>query len=814
MGSYTVDLEQIAPAQHALVGPKAAALAELAQAGVDVPPGFCVTTDALDRARAGAGSTTRAAVPDGVAAEIAQALDRLGESTPVAVRSSAAAEDLPTASFAGQHDSFLNVIGLAAVLEAVGRCWASLASERAQAYRQDNEVLEGPVTMAVIVQRMVPARAAGVLFTADPVSGDRRVCSIEAVGGLGEQLVSGRADPERYTVRGGQITGAAEARRGERVLTDGQVVALARLGRRIEAVRGAPQDVEWCLADDRFQIVQSRPITTLFPVPETGDDRPHVYVSVGHQQMFTDALTPLGLSVWQLTTSRSMAEAGSRLFVDVAGPLASPSTRDAILRALGRSDPLIGDALRTILDRGDVIATVDDEDGAGAPPIAALAPATLLEPDPAIVTELVQRIRSSLEELEHALQGLSGVALLDAILADFERGREVLFAPGSLQVILNASETGRWLDERMEQWLGVAHATDALGQAVDGNVTAEMGLALLDVADVIRPHPQVVTCLERARDGSFLDGLDGLDGGRESRDAIEGFLHRYGMRCPGEIDIARPRWCERPETLLPMLLTDVRNFEAGAAARRRRQGRERAARVVADLLERLRALPDGESKAAETERMIARLRTFTGYREYPKYGMVCRYLLYKRALLAEADRLVAAGVLADPEDLFLLRLPEIRGLAETGRADQGLIARRREQLRTDCALVPPRVFTSDGEVIPGDYRRSDVPAGALIGLSVSAGTVEGRARVVLDVAGAELEPGDILVTRYTDPSWTPVFVAVAGLVTEVGGLMTHGAVIAREYGLPAVVGVPQATRLIEDGRRIRLHGADGYVELL
>ena len=286
------------------------------------------------------------------------------------------------------------------------------------------------------------------------------------------------------------------------------------------------------------------------------------------------------------------------------------------------------------------------------------------------------------------------------------------------------------------------------------------------------------------------------------------------MRCVGEIDITRPRWSEHPATLLPILLGNIRNFEPGAGKRRFEQGQQEAWSKEQELLERLRALPDGQRKAEEAKQMIDRVRTFIGYREYPKYGMISRYFVYKRALLAEAERLVQAHVLRKKEDIFYLTLQELHDVVRTNQVDDQLIRARQDAFRSYQALTPPRVLTSDGEAIAGAYRRDDVPAGALVGLPVSAGTIEGRARVVLDMAEADLEPGDILVTTYTDPSWTPLFVAIKGLVTEVGGLMTHGAVIAREYGLPAVVGVENATRLIKDGQRVRVHGTDGYVEIL
>jgi pyruvate,water dikinase len=265
---------------------------------------------------------------------------------------------------------------------------------------------------------------------------------------------------------------------------------------------------------------------------------------------------------------------------------------------------------------------------------------------------------------------------------------------------------------------------------------------------------------------------------------------------------------------VPIILANVESFEPGAGERRFEDGRQRASRKEAEVLERLGALPDGARKADEAKRMIDRVRAFIGYREYPKYDIVSRYFVYKQALLGEAERLVGAGLLREEADSFYLTFQELHDAVRTNQVDDRLIQERKEAFTSYQALTPPRVLTSDGEVVAGTYRRDDVPAGALVGVAVSGGTVEGRARVILDMAEADLEADDILVTAYTDPSWTPLFVAVKGLVTEVGGVMTHGAVIAREYGLPAVVGVEQATRLIRDGQRIRVHGTDGYVEVL
>jgi pyruvate,water dikinase len=512
-----------------------------------------------------------------------------------------------------------------------------------------------------------------------------------------------------------------------------------------------------------------------------------------------------------------MAEAGGRLFVDVTGILARPASRAGLLAALGKSDPLIGDALRTLLGRGDFLPEQPDEGPAWSLPGSGESAA--VPTDPALVTELIEASRASIAALKREIRGKSGSALLDFIVTDLQELRRVQFDPRSMPVIMAGMEATWWLNERLEEWLGEKNAADVLTQSVPHNVTSEMGLALLDVADAIRPHPEVVAFLRRVEeegppDAEFLDELPGLAGGREALDAIRAWLDRYGMRCVGEIDLTRPRWSERPAALVPILLDNVRNFEPGAAERRFERGREEARKKEKELLERLRELPDGEEKAGETKRMIDRVRTFSGFREYPKYGMVSRYFVYKQALLREADRLVRSGVIREKEDIFFLRFEELREVVGTNRADEELIRERRDAFRSYQALKPPRVLTSEGEAVAGSYRRDDLPPGALVGLPVSAGTVEGRARVVLDMAEADIEAGDILVTAYTDPSWTPLFVATGGLVTEVGGLMTHGAVIAREYGLPAVVGVEDATRLIRDGQRIHVHGTEGYIEIL
>ena len=851
-----------------VVGGKGANLGEISKVeGIRVPDGFCISTDAFKRIIEETPSINelldrlsllkvddrnkiselsgeirrlieRAAIPEDIREELARHLSRLGEENAYAVRSSATAEDLPAASFAGQQDTYLNIIGKEVILKHVSKCWASLYTERAVTYRIQNSFDHRKVHLAVVVQKMIFPQAAGILFTADPVTSNRKVSSIDASFGLGEALVSGLVNADVYKVGNDKIIskkistkklavfasqdGGTKEKEIEpewqngQALTDEQILQLERMGRKIEQHFGHPQDIEWCLADGTFYIVQSRPITTLFPIPEANDQENHVYVSVGHQQMMTDSLKPLGLSIFQLTALGTMDKAGGRLFVDITQHLASPAKRDIVVNVLGKSDPLIKDALMTILERGDFIKSLPDDIKEPSSSSQGVSPGfqTLNDYDPRIVSDLIQNSQDSIDELRRDIQTKSGSVLFDFILEDIQKLRKSLSDPQSFGVIMTAMNASSWINEKTMDWLGEKNVADTLSQSVPNNITSEMGLELLDVADVIRPHPEVINYLQHAKDDRFLDELVQFDGGQESRAAIYTYLHKYGMRCAGEIDITKPRWSEKPTTLIPMILGNIKNSAPNASRVKFEQGRQEALNKEQDLLERLKQLPDGEQKAKETKRMISLVRNLSGYREYPKYGIVSRYFVYKQALLKEAERLVQANVIHEKEDIYYLAFAELHEVVRTNDLDYQIIDKRKDEYKSYEKLTPPRVITSDGEIVAGEYKRENLPADAIVGLPVSSGVIEGRARVILNVEDAVLEDGDILVTSFTDPSWTPLFVSIKGLVTEVGGLMTHGAVIAREYGLPAVVGVEDATKLIKDGQRIRVHGTEGYVEIL
>ncbi len=987
MSSFVLCFQDIDKTKITLVGGKGANLGELSKIeGIRVPDGCCISTTAFkriieetssinelldrlsllkveDRDKIGelSGEIRRVieaiAIPQDINEEITRYLSRLGEKNAYAVRSSATAEDLPTASFAGQQDTYLNIIGREAILKHISKCWASLFTDRAVIYRLQNGFDQRKIHMAVVVQKMVFPQAAGILFTADPVTSNRKVLSIDASFGLGEALVSGLVNADNYKVRNGKIVdkkistkklaiyalkdgGTKEQEiepdlQNSQALTDEQILQLDRLGRKIEAhfgrdytidelqeaIRpiaslisksekaqqkltpgtwqhttlrdnlkalhhasalmnetndtndftrddiqetlrafasmigktenaeakfspgtsqhtlqrnrlkalrigrkivenfGSPQDIEWCLVDDTFYIVQSRPITTLFPIPETNDRENHVYVSVGHQQMMTEPMKPLGLSFWQLSAARPMYKAGGRLFVDVTQMLASPASREFLLDAMGQHDPLIKDALMTVIEREDFIKLSSEYEKVPSPAKSNQGTSSSsfqapIENDPRIVSDLIKRSQTSIEELKQTIQTKSGSDLFDFILEDLQELKKILFDPQSSAVFMTAINASSWINEKVNEWLGEKNVADTLSQSVSNNITSEMGLALLDVADAIRPYSEVIEYLQQVKDDRFLDELVKFEGGQEARDAIYAYLNKYGMRCSGEIDITRTRWSEKPTTLVPMILNNIKNFEPNASHRKFEQGRRSALKKEQELFDRLKQLPDGEQKAEETKQTIDLLRNFIGYREYPKYGMVSRYFVYKQALFKEAEQLVQANVIHEKADIYYLTFEELREVVRTNKLDYQIISKRKDEYKSYEKLTPPRVIASDGEIIAGEYKRENLPAKAIVGLAVSSGAIEGRARVILNMEDADLEDGDILVTAFTDPSWTPLFVSIKGLVTEVGGLMTHGAVIAREYGLPAVVGVENATKLIEDGQRIRVNGIEGYVEIL
>jgi pyruvate,water dikinase len=864
----------------ALVGGKGANLGEMTRAGFPVPGGFCVTTDAFRAFLAGAGDTTAlfarlsaldpenteavrragdemrthleaAPIPAEVARAVGTAWREAGAEHSYAVRSSATAEDLPGASFAGQQDTFLNVRGREALLERVRDCWVSLFTDRAISYRARNGFDHRRVLLSVVVQRMVFPEVSGILFTADPIDGRRYVVSIDAGFGLGEALVSGLVSADLYKVdkRTGDLIEKKIARKALAIrplpeggtrqealppdrqlqpsLTDAQARELAALGGRIEAHYQAPQDVEWCLEGKRFLIVQSRPITTLFPLPKPApsDGRLRVYFSFGHVQVMTDALPPYARSVLRRTlpfgrddggNSTALAQAGGRLYLDPSDLLRVEPIGNLMPRILGAADALIADAVREVVHRPEFGYGTGPRWGAARRVLPILGPVFanamwrlwVKAPEGTTARER-EYLDATIAKQRAVIEGAApGAARYDAACAQtsglflqvFRRIIPILLSAVLAQLLLNRLLRGRGVDRELASF----------AQGLDGNVTTGMDLELGDLADLARGAPAVIAHLRSADPRRALDTVGGVEGGGEFLRAMRDFLAKYGMRCGSEIDISRPRWREDPAPLVQMLVGNLAREERGLHrahhAQLKQQSLAAADRMVA-------AAPPFERPLVR--RLVRVCRQNLAIREHPKFLLIRWFDLLKRVTLECAESLVREGRLEARDDVWFLTVEEVRDALHGSAADlKPRVAERREAHARHQKMVPPRVITSEGEILNKSHARSGLPPGALAGSPASPGVVEGKARVVRDPATAVLQAGEILVAPFTDPGWTPLFINARGLVMEVGGLMTHGSVVAREYGIPAVVCVPDATTAIQTGQTIRVNGDEGYVEIL
>lgn len=823
---YVLNIHDKEAASLEMSGGKGASLSRLSRlSSANVPGGFIITTEFFKKyilpvVEEAQGDVKRAVAELTLPAEaeelILSVYRDMGGNIPVAVRSSATAEDLPDASFAGQQDTYLNVSGFEAVKKAVIDCFASLYNERAVSYRAKNKFDESEVRMAVVIQKMVDAEVAGVMFTADPMTSDRFTIAIEAVEGLGEDLVSGRKTPVTWTIKGG----IKQKGGGNPSLTEAQITILAGIGKEIEREYGFPQDIEWCFDGGKFHIVQSRAITTLFPCPPSLDGFKRCFISVGHLQMMTDTMLPLGISFWKLMSKTvKVTEIGGRPYMEITHNLNSPVGKALVRQKLSNSDELMNSAFNQILTRKDYIRSIPKGQksdfaipkGIGKSVFAGFR--IYRENDPSIIDRYNQRMEAAIDKTRDRLSRLSGRAMMEYIVNDTDDLMKGLFDPEGFGPLLVAFYLTKPIDKAGKVLLGRDNISVDVTKSIKGNITSEMGFYVSRIADTARDFPDVVEYLEKSGDLFSLDELRKRQGGSETAKVFEAFFARYGMRCPGEIDISKPRFAEEPSKILPVVLADIK-LPKGHAEQKFRQGRQESDAAVKTLISAAKQ-KWGVRKAEKLAKQLSFYRNFLGLRESPKYYWMRRYWEYKQAIIREAEKLVRAGRLRSIDDIYYLRLPELTDLfAGKYQPDYGEI----DVLRADYAkydvLTPPRLMFSDGEVVEGEYNRK-IPQGALPGLAVSSGVAEGRARVILNIKDmGKIEKGDILVTKFTDPSWTPAFISIGGLVTEVGGMATHGAVVTREYGLPAVVGVTDATKYINDGDQIRVNGNMGYVEFL
>ncbi|HEV8490331.1 MAG TPA: PEP/pyruvate-binding domain-containing protein [Candidatus Limnocylindrales bacterium] len=839
--SLVRSVDSIRASDAATAGGKGANLGELVAAGFAVPDGFVLTTQAfalaVGTARIDPSEPEDAAdrlrshdVPRAIATAALEAYRALGGGA-VAVRSSATAEDLPDASFAGQQDTYLGVTGDEALLDAIRRCWASLWSERAVAYRRDQHIDDAGLGLAVVVQRMVEARAAGVLFTADPITGRRGRAVIDAAPGLGNTVVAGSIDPDHYTAdpKSGEIL-ERRVRGDKAVLTDVQVRELAAAGTRIERQFGSPQDIEFAFdGDGRLWIVQSRPITTLFPLPErpAGDESaPRVYFCASVAQGYFEPITPMGQEPFRRIGEALAAafargrrgggpirspvvEAGGRLFVDVTPALRDPLGREVMMRltAVGEArssvvlrrlalDPRF--ALRTGSRLGSVRRIVPLL-ARSRIPLYALR--LLLSPDKV-------RVRY-IREIERATRidppaTATSSARLDAVEELMRSGPPFLF-PRLLGLVVAGSLTylvaGRLLRGR---------ATEAelqtLTRGLPHNPTTEMDLALWALATDIRSDPASRSALLGRSAPELAAAYRGSTLPPRLQDGLAAFLTRYGFRSVGEIDLGVARWSEDPSHLLGAIANYLQlEEETHAPDQQFERGAREAEQMVATLLGRVRG-----PRRWMLRFLLGRVRALMGSRELPKYTLIRRLFTPIREILQPVGQeLAASGRLASPDDIYFLTQAEARRAIDGADLRETVAMRRATHARELARRHLPRILLSDGT--DAEIALIDVPKGALRGSPASPGSVTATARVILSPHDARLEPGEILVAPSTDPGWTPLFLTAGGLVMEMGGMMSHGAVVAREYGIPAVVGVAGATERIATGDKVTVDGSAGVV---
>ena len=894
---YCLPFSAIGADQFPLAGGKCTNLGIIASNGFPVPPGFCVTTRAyqefvqtspavmeaivaldnvpstesalISRCAAAVRAQIEATpVPESISAEIIASFNRSGSDLLYAVRSSATAEDLPGASFAGQHDSFLNVAGPQRIVAAVASCWASLFTERAAVYRRVNGFTSTEVSLAVGVQQMVAAEAAGVAFSADPASGCRNVVAIDASFGLGEAVVSGLTNTDAYRVGkrplamlsvrvahkstaifatpggGGTSTETLPPTRADmRVLCEEVTLELARHVIRVEEVYGAPMDVEWAVVGGHVYLVQARQITTLFPVPQKfnatrpndrfGGSDERVYISLAHQQMMTDAFSPAGISVFAGFVSGTfagqmrpyVATAGQRIFIDATHVLANPLLRRLVLGVVGQFDDIMKRTLSSAASRPAV---------SGAEPVSVRAylgivalimkngvRALVRSPEVVVADHLsrVQAWRDATKAVADRHNDPSVTGYVSDVFDQMVEGSRVmpylipnlLAGTASLKILAKLGFTSR------------ADPADvvALGRGFDGNVTTEMDLAVGDLCVIAERCLPVQRAL---RDGHLMDAL----AVPEFRAAVDDFNARFGHRGPGEIDIARPRYADDPRLLLQVVRSHL-SADGSVSARQRHAALKAEAIAATERVSTAAALPPvwlprvlrplwfpiGSIRRAWTARWIRLFRAIGAIREHHKFFLVLMLAMVRAHCVARGALLVERGVLARAEDVFLLSVSEMETALSHDTSLQLLVEARRSEQAIMSAMSVPRVITSSGERLA-----APLPPGVvigpnmLIGTPVSSGMVEGIAAVIRDPTIETLPSRHILVAPFTDPGWTPLFLLASGVVLEVGGAMSHGSVIAREYGLPAVAGVSDALTRIQSGDHIRLDGDAGTVEVL
>lgn len=856
MSEYVYNLKEVKKEDVLIAGGKASNLGEMIGSGLRVPEGFVVLTkgynlfikengidkeienvvrglvaddmEKLDKASETISKIIdKAPIPAKLIEEIGAHYSKLGGSF-VAIRSSATAEDLPGMSFAGQYDTYLNIKGIDEVLLHVKKCWASLWNARALSYRIRYGVDAEELAHGVVVQRLVDGEVSGILFTANPVNGRRDQMLLNASWGLGEAVVGGEVTPDQWvtdtegkifekninkkeimTVRiegGTEEASVPSEKQEEPSLEDRQVRMIIEMGANAEKLFGSPQDIEWTIEGGKFYLLQARPITSLYPVPETDQEglRAFINFNVASQQM-VEPFTPMGEEVFRLMLSgmyndiSGKAEnrypwwfksVGGQIFIDITPMLRTERAKNKLISAQNIKAPMTSKSIEHLADiykdefkgKGfrlplSILKLVPSMGGAAI--IGKLSPEKGRE-------KAIELGENLLERLTIESKDLSGVdEKLDFIENSVSQNFMALWQQ-SLYVAPAFDGIDK-AEKMLKEQLGDSSRLEAVRHGLPGNPTTEMGLSLVKAAKSIKER-----------------------GGNIDKDApeVRAFLEKYGHRSTTEVDLGVPSWSEDPEYVLNMIESYIEQENFDEIIEKFERDNKEGWKAIDDIFYEMNAKGLG-SKAKGIKRILTNYRKIGGLRELPKFHLTKGLSIFRGILLEVGNSLKEQGRIETPEDVFFLRFSDIRGgsnLKEKVKENREVYQKELERRSVPLAVL------SNGHTVFSVSGKGG--ANTLVGIPVSPGVYEGNARVIMDPKGAKLNKGEILVTRGTNPAWTPLFLNSGALVMETGGPISHGSIVAREYGIPAVAGVQDAISRISSGQKIRVNGETGQVDLL
>ncbi len=865
---YTRMLDKITKTDFSDVGGKGANLGEMINSSLPVPGGLVLLTASyrqfikangmeqkinsllgkvdendlrgLEEAATKIQDLFKAAViPDEILAGITSAYESIGKPE-VAVRSSATAEDLPGTSFAGQYNTYLNVKGNEELYDTIKKCWASLWNYRALSYRVKQNINNSDLAHGVVVQKMVNAEKSGILFTANPVNGRRDQMLLNSSWGLGEAIVGGEVTPDQWimdkenddiieeriakkevmTIRkdkGIEFVTVPPEKQEQVTLNRDEVLRLLDLGNKVEQYFRSPQDIEWAYQDGEFYLVQTRPITSLYPLPKPVEDRGglrvHVNMNVLSQGM-QEPLTPMGYHVYMKNVvgpaklfSKDIKDeddlwwcqdVGGRMFLDYTELLRDEKKWEAMIYNdyFSDQDPLAAKALLQWLEKNREEITAEKS---------------------VIIPYMLRNIIPFLK-----LFWPMGTAMAYGTLFPLKARKKAIeewqkVAEETHQGVSNLKtieEKLDFIDERLDYFINLGWSTLSLIAPSFGNVEKAEKLAaryLEDTSDFRLVEKSLPYNATTEMGMEMMQIAKALDQRGEKPDLetpeIKAFLEKYGHRSVEEIDIGIPRWDEEPEYVLGLIKSYIDNQSYEQGLNNFYRGAEEAEAAIETITNRLETA--GKKRlAAKVKVMLRNYREIFGLREESKFTLTQIYHVIRRLFIEIGEELKAKDQLDETLDIFFLRFKDVR----CGGNLKEIVTANREAYQRYMNLKAPRLLISTGESI---YAAAEEVDGSLAGIPVSAGVYEGRARILYSPEeSSRLEKGDILVTRGTNPAWTPMFINLGAIVMESGGPISHGAVVAREYGIPAVVGVGEATSLIKDGQIVRVNGESGQVTLV